>query len=341
MKNTYRKQTIIVTGGLGYIGSHTVVELLQANYNVIIIDNLSNSSLSTLDKIEQITSIRPIFFNHDITNYEQLDKVFKDNNADAVIHFAAYKAVGESIEQPLKYYYNNLVGIMNLLKCIQQHHVKRLIFSSSATVYGDTTKQPIGEASPTQRPQNPYGNTKKVSEEIIEDFCIANNKTTAISLRYFNPIGAHSSGKIGEKPNGIPNNLMPYITQTAKGIRKELTIFGNDYPTVDGTGVRDYIHVVDLANAHVKAVEFLFKLQPQNYFTFNIGTGKGYSVLELINAFEKTNNIKVNYKFGERRKGDVAVCFSNPKLAEELLKWEAKLSLDDMVRSAWRYEQHN
>ena len=292
---------ILVTGGLGYIGSHTIVELYKKHHEVVIVDNLSNSQIVTLDKIERITGKRPIFHQIDVTNEQKLEKLFGESKFDAVIHFAGFKAVGESVLKPLEYYYNNVVSTMILSKLCMKYHVNKFIFSSSATVYGEGVA-PFSETSPLLRTTNPYGETKAMSERILMDAANANQSFAPVLLRYFNPIGAHESGLIGELPNGIPNNLMPYVTQVAKGIRPYLSVFGNDYDTVDGTGVRDYIHVVDLARGHVAAVEK--DLAGAN--VFNLGTGKGTSVLELVKGFESENNIKLNYKIVDRRPGDIA-----------------------------------
>ena len=333
---------ILVTGGCGYIGSHTVVELIENNFDVTIIDDLSNSNEKIVNQIEQITGIKPHFVKLDLKSQIDTEIFFKTNNKfDAVIHFAAYKAVGESVKQPIEYYKNNLVSIINLLEHQQKNNCNSIIFSSSATVYGEPKQLPITEKEVTKRPFSPYGNTKKIAEEILEDCTIANQEFSAIALRYFNPIGAHASGLIGELPNGIPNNLMPYITQTASGIREKLMVFGNDYPTNDGTAIRDYIHVVDLAQAHVKAVKRLLdKKQKTNFEVFNLGTGNGYSVLEIITTFEKVNNLKLNYEIAPRRDGDVPMLFASTDFAEIELNWKAKYNLEEMIESSWKWEQY-
>lgn len=332
---------IIVTGGCGYIGSHTVIELIENSYQVIILDDLSNSSEETLDRIEKITGKKPTFINIDLKDTNKTNEVFKTHkDAKAVIHFAAYKAVGESINNPLKYYQNNLYSLLNTLSSQIENGINNFIFSSSATVYGIPNKLPITEKNETQRPFSSYGNTKKVAEEILDDLINSNATFSAISLRYFNPIGAHKSGLIGELPSGIPNNLMPYITQTAVGIRKKLMVYGNDYPTKDGTPIRDYIHVVDLAKAHVIAVKRLIeKKQETDFETFNLGTGNGFSVLDVIHTFESVTNSKLNYEIVERRAGDVPELYASTDLAKEKLGWTADKSLDEMIRSSWNWEQ--
>jgi len=333
---------IVVTGGMGFIGSHTVVALINKGVEVIIIDNLINSTIETLDGIEAITSVRPAFYQIDMADAVELEKVFRaHSDIKAVIHFAALKAVGESSEKPILYYRNNLLSLISLIEVMQSNNVSNLVFSSSATVYGEPDTLPITEKNPTKRGMSPYGNTKKIGEEIIEDTVNTSNDFNAISLRYFNPIGAHESGKIGELPNGVPNNLMPFITQTAAGLRKELLVFGNDYHTPDGTAIRDYIHVVDLADAHVKTVQRLLnKKQNASFEVFNLGTGKGSSVLEVIHSFEKTSGYKIPYRIVERRKGDVEQMYASTTLANKELNWEAKLNLDDMTKSAWEWEMN-
>ena len=333
---------IIVTGGCGYIGSHTVVTLINHNYEVVIIDDLSNSNPQILDRIQKITGVRPHFEQVDLKSYEATQSIFETHkDAKAVIHFAAHKAVAESIKNPLMYYQNNLFSLINTLKAQQEHGINRLIFSSSATVYGNPSSMPITEDAPTQRSFSPYGNTKKMAEEILEDFTYSTSDISVISLRYFNPIGAHESGQIGEFPTGVPNNLMPYITQTAAGVREKLMVFGNDYPTKDGTPIRDYIHVVDLAEAHFKAVQRL--LDPAStkpLEVFNLGTGKGFSVLEMINAFEAVSGSPLNYEITERRPGDVAEMFASTALAKQVLNWEATRGLKEMIQSSWIWEQN-
>jgi UDP-glucose 4-epimerase len=336
------QEKIIVTGGCGYIGSHTVVTLMNHNYEVVIIDDLSNSNAQILDRIQKITGVKPHFEQVDLKSYEATQSIFKTHkDAKAVIHFAAHKAVAESIKNPLMYYQNNLFSLINTLKAQQEYGINRLIFSSSATVYGNPSTMPITEDAPTQRSFSPYGNTKKMAEEILEDFTNSTSEVSVISLRYFNPIGAHESGQIGEFPTGVPNNLMPYITQTAAGIREKLMVFGNDYPTKDGTPIRDYIHVVDLAEAHLKAVQRL--LDPAStkpLEVFNLGTGKGFSVLEMINAFEAVSGSPLNYEITERRPGDVAEMFASTALAKQVLNWEATRGLKEMIQSSWIWEQN-
>ncbi len=336
------EEKIIVTGGCGYIGSHTVIELIENKHQVLILDNLSNSSEDSLDKIEKITGIRPGFIKLDLTDLEQTLAVFKKHkDAKAVIHFAAHKAVGESVSDPLKYYQNNLYTLINTLKAQRENGINNFIFSSSATVYGAPDQLPVTEKSKLKRSSSPYGNTKKVGEEILEDLSLSDPNFSAISLRYFNPIGAHSSGFIGEIPTGIPNNLMPFITQTAAGIREQLLVFGSDYPTPDGTAIRDYIHVVDLAQAHLIALNRLLgKKQESNLEVFNLGTEKGYSVLEVIHSFEAVSKIQLNYKLVERRAGDIASLYASTQHTESTLGWKANHGIDEMMRSAWEFEQY-
>lgn len=336
------KTKIIVTGGMGYIGSHTAISLIEQGYEVILLDNLINSDEKTLDRIEDITKVRPVFHQIDMVDNELVKYVLsKYQDIAAVIHFAALKAVKESVEQPISYYKNNLFSLINLLEAMQKYSIPNLIFSSSATVYGEPDQLPIEEHHPTKPALSPYGNTKKICEDIIKDAATANAQLNAISLRYFNPIGAHKSGLIGELPNGIPNNLMPFITQTAVGLRKELLVFGNDYNTPDGTAVRDYIHVTDLAKAHVKAVERLIeKKQKANYEIFNLGTGKGYSVLDVIHSFEQASGRALPYRIVERRSGDVEQMYAGTKLANEELGWQTENTLDDMTASSWKWEQN-
>jgi len=325
---------ILVTGGAGYIGSHTCVALLEAGYSVIVADNLCNSKVETIDKIKQITNRDVLFYQIDVTDEEAVDKIFSNHDIDGVMHFAGLKAVGESVEKPLTYYFNNLVSTMVLAKACQKHHVKRFVFSSSATVYGDNTG-PFVETMNLLPTTNPYGETKAMSERILTDIAKANPAFSVSLLRYFNPVGAHESGLIGESPNGIPNNLMPYVTQVAKGKREKLSVFGNDYSTVDGTGVRDYIHVVDLAEGHVAALEHI----TEGVHIYNLGTGQGTSVLELIKAFEDANGVKVSYEVVDRRPGDIAACYADASKAERELGWTAKREIITMCRDAWRFEK--
>lgn len=335
------KTKIIVTGGTGYIGSHTAVELITSGYEVVLVDNLSNSSKETVSRIEKITDIRPTLEVVDLTQKEKCNDVFdKHHDAKGIIHFAALKAVGESVKKPLEYYYNNLTSLLNTLQCASVHSISNFIFSSSATVYGEPESIPITENCQTKRPFSPYGNSKKMAEEIMEDFIASNDLSSIISLRYFNPIGAHESRMLGELPSGVPNNLLPYITQTAAGLRKKLLVFGDDHPTSDGTPIRDYIHVVDLAEAHLKALERLLKNENEKSMeVFNLGSGKGYSVLEMIRAFEFVSEQRLPYEITERRKGDVPKLISSTQLAHEKLGWKAKRNLNEMVHSAWQWEK--
>ena len=332
---------ILVTGGLGYIGSHVVVELQKMEFEVVIIDNLSNSSLEVLDRIEEITGIKPGFEKIDLKEKHDVARFFNRHaDLDGIIHFAASKTVGESVNNPLKYYENNVNSLVYLLEEMNKLASPKLIFSSSCTVYGQADKLPITENSPIKEAESPYGNTKIVGEQIVKDCCKANNSLQSIILRYFNPIGAHDSANIGELPVGVPQNLVPVITQTGIGIRDELSIFGNDYPTPDGTCIRDYIHVVDLAKAHVAAIKRL--LQKKNYTNhefFNIGTGKGASVIEVVKAFEAVSGIKLNYIFKDRRAGDVASYLADTSKANKVLGWRSELSLKDALASAWKWEK--
>jgi UDP-glucose 4-epimerase len=331
---------ILVTGGTGFIGSHTVVELLESGFDVTVIDNLSNSSISVLEGINKIAQRPPLFQKVDMTDAKALNSFFHEHHDfDGIIHFAAFKAVGESVSYPLKYYSNNLVSMVNLLENLVAHNMRNLVFSSSCTVYGKPDTLPVTEKSPVKKALSPYGNTKIISEQIIEDL-IKTIDFNAISLRYFNPIGAHPSALIGELPIGIPNNLIPYITQTAIGKRNKVVVYGNDYETPDGTCIRDYIHVTDLARAHVIAVKRLLDhKQLSGYEIFNIGTGKGYSVLEIINTFEKVSGIKLNVEMGPRRQGDIAEIYADTTIANRELGWNAKESLESMISSAWKWEQ--
>ena len=333
---------ILVTGGTGYIGSHTTVELINKGHEVVIVDNLSNSNIDVLNGIEKITGVRPAFENIDCVDYVSLDRMFeKHKNIEAIIHFAASKAVGESVEKPLMYYRNNLVSLINLLQLMPIHKVNNFVFSSSCTVYGQPDVLPVTENAPIKLATSPYGNTKQVGEEIIRDTIYANSGLQSIILRYFNPIGAHASAEIGELPTGVPNNLLPFVTQTAIGIRKQLMVFGNDYNTPDGSCVRDYIHVVDLARAHVIAVErMLGKQTRSNVETFNLGTGRGLSVLEIIDIFEKVTNVKVPFKIVGRREGDTEKVWADPTIANDILGWKAMETVEETLRSAWAWEQN-
>jgi len=332
---------ILVTGGMGYIGSHTVVELQQSGYQVVILDNLSNSEPGILDLITRVTGVQPEFVRLDMQDREGLEGFFREHHdLEGVIHFAAYKAVGESVENPLMYYRNNVGSLVNLLDCMTgSPAAKNLVFSSSCTVYGQPDVLPVSEDAPVKPAMSPYGNTKQISEEIIEDTCQANGGLGAISLRYFNPIGAHESGLLGELPLGVPNNLVPFITQTAIGKREQLTVFGKDYDTPDGTCIRDYIHVSDLARAHVVALERLLDKQHQkSHEIFNLGTGTGYSVLEAVNTFEKTTGVKLNWKFSDRRPGDVEKVWADTGTANKVLGWKAERGLKEMMSTAWKWE---
>lgn len=331
------KQKILVTGGTGYIGSHTAVELIGAGYEVVIVDNLSNSDAGVIDRIEKISGVRPVFYKADLRDEYATAEIFSENNFDAVIHFAGLKAVGESVREPLRYYENNIGSTLSVLKSMKIHNVKNLVFSSSATVYGIPEKCPIDETAP-RRAINPYGNTKLVIEDILTDLYKSDNSYNIALLRYFNPVGAHPSRLLGENPGGTPNNLMPYITQVAAGKLQKLTVFGNDYPTPDGTCIRDYIHVIDLAKGHLAA---LGKLKTNcGLASYNLGTGKGYSVLEIISAFEKANNLKLPYVIGPRREGDAAVCYASVKKADNELGFKAQKNLDDMCRDSWEWQKN-
>lgn len=331
-------QNILVTGASGYIGSHTCVELLEAGFRVIALDNLCNSSPKALERVAEITGKKPTFYQADVRDRARLDEILREHRIDAVIHFAGLKAVGESVEKPLAYYENNVVGTITLLQALQQAGVQRFVFSSSATVYGDPQTVPITEDAPLSA-TNPYGRSKLIVEQILGDFAAAHPMWSIGVLRYFNPAGAHPSGLIGEDPRGIPNNLMPFVAQVAIGRRAKLSIFGNDYPTPDGTGVRDYIHVVDLARGHVAALKRLFA--HAGSFTVNLGTGQGYSVLQAIKAFEEASGRRVPYEFVARRPGDIATCYASPVLAETLLGWKAEKHLDQMCADHWRWQQTN
>ena len=331
--------TVLVTGGAGYIGSHTCIELIQKGYDVIILDNFYNSKPEALNRIRKISGGDFKFCECDIRDRAGLDKIFAENNIDAVIHFAGLKAVGESCRKPLEYYENNVGGTVTLCEAMRDAGVKRIVFSSSATVYGSNNPSPLREDMPAGGTTNPYGTTKYYIENILKDVYAADNEWSIVLLRYFNPIGAHESGLIGEDPNGIPNNLMPYITQVAIGKLDCLSVFGNDYPTPDGTGVRDYIHVVDLARGHLCAVDKAMSAPGLNIY--NLGTGKGYSVLDVINAFEKASGKKVNYRIAPRRSGDVAVCYSDPSKAKKELGWEAEYGSEQMCRDSWNWQSKN
>ncbi|MEP0368228.1 MAG: UDP-glucose 4-epimerase GalE [Cyclobacteriaceae bacterium] len=330
---------VLVSGGVGYIGSHTVVALIESGYDVVIIDDLSNTSIELLEGVKKITNSDPKFYEGDLKDAALVDRVFQENQIDAIIHFAASKAVGESVEQPLKYYKNNMLGLIHLLEKSAQDNIP-FVFSSSCTVYGSPDVLPVTEQTPVKPAISPYGNTKQIGEEIIKDTVNAAESLSAISLRYFNPIGAHPSAEIGELPLGVPQNLVPYLLQVASGDRESLSVYGDDYGTPDGTCIRDYIHVVDLAGAHVIAVERLLGgKNNESYEVFNLGTGKGNSVLELINSFEKVNNLKLNYKIVDRRAGDIEQIYADTTFAEKELGWKTKLDLDDMLKSAWNWQK--
>lgn len=332
---------ILVTGGTGYIGSHTAVELQNAGYEVIIVDNLSNSSMNVLDGIEKITGIRPVFEQFDLTEKDKVDGFFaKYPKIEAIIHFAASKAVGESVEKPLLYYRNNLVSLINILECQLKYGISNIVFSSSCTVYGQPDRLPVTENTPRKDAESPYGNTKRVNEDILQDAIAANPQIKGIALRYFNPVGAHPSALIGELPLGVPANLIPFVTQTAAGLRTEIKVFGDDYDTVDGSAVRDYINVVDLAKAHVVAVKRLLENKNKSgYEIFNLGTGNGVSVLEIINSFEKATGVKLNYKIVGRRAGDIEKIWADTTFANEELGWKAETDLEETLASAWKWEK--
>ncbi len=328
-------KNILITGGLGYIGSHTVVELIENGFQPVIIDNLGNTNKDVLARIEKITGQTTPFYEEDVRNTAALSQIISQHQIDGVIHFAAYKAVGESVLEPLKYYDNNIGGLISLVKAMKDNGVKNIVFSSSCTVYGEPEISPVTENSPVQKANSPYGNTKQVGEEILFDCKFLNT----VALRYFNPIGAHPSALIGELPLGVPNNLVPFITQTAIGLRPQLTVFGSDYNTKDGTCIRDYIHVVDLAKAHVRALDYIEGHSDNQFDVFNIGTGNGFTVLEIIEAFEKTNDVKLNYLIGNRRPGDVEKVWADTSKAREVLLWEPQLTLEDMVRTSWNWQK--
>ena len=333
-------KNILVTGGAGYIGSHVSVKMIEYGYNPIILDNFSNSDISVLDGVEKISGQRPKLYEGNILDPSMFEKIFKEQHIDGVIHFAAKKAVGESVENPMLYYSTNISGLVNLLEAMKKHGISNLVFSSSCTVYGQPEELPVTEASPKQEANSPYGNTKQIGEEIIEDLIKSGIDFKAISLRYFNPIGAHPTSEIGELPLGVPNNLVPFITQTAAGIRQGLTVFGGDYDTHDGTCVRDYIHVMDLADAHIKSFEYLDKVKEANHYDFvNIGTGTGSTVLDAITSFEKMTGLKLNYKIGPRRPGDVEKVYANVDKSTQLLNWSTQLSLSDAMLDAWNWQK--
>jgi len=328
---------LLIAGGAGYIGTHTCVELIQAGHEVLIVDNLCNSKVEAIHRTEQIINQKIPFYHVDITKEEEIEPIFSETKIDGIIHFAGLKAVGESVEKPIEYYQNNLNCTLMLCQMMKKYQVKKLVFSSSATVYGEN-KIPFTEDMPLLPATNPYGETKVMGERILMDFVTANPDYSVVLLRYFNPIGAHESGLIGEDPNGIPNNLMPYISKVASGELQKLRVYGNDYPTVDGTGVRDYIHVVDLAKGHVKAIE---KIQAgTGLYTYNLGTGKGISVLELVHTFERVNNVRVPYQIVERRAGDIAECYAGVEKAKKELGWEAQKTVEDMCRDTWKWQKY-
>ena len=332
------KKNILVTGGAGYIGSHTVILLIEAGYSVIVFDNFSNSSIESIKRVEKIVNKTIKVIEGDIRNQDDLDRVFRDNKIDAVIHFAGLKAVGESVTKPIKYYENNISGTINLCKVMANYGCKSIVFSSSATVYGNPASNPIREDFPTSA-TNPYGRSKLFIEEILRDIFISDNSWKIVLLRYFNPVGAYESGVIGEDPADIPNNLMPFISQTAIGKREYLSVFGDDYDTHDGTGVRDYIHVMDLADGHLKALD---KIDSFNrVMTINLGTGTGYSVLDMVKAFEKASGVEIPYKIAPRRAGDIATCYADPSYAKDVLGWEAKRGIEEMCKDSWRWQSNN
>lgn len=329
---------ILVTGGTGFIGSHTILELLEAGHNVLAMDNLSNSKITSLERVEKLTGRSIDFHKVDLLNIDAMDQLFSENTIDAVIHFAGLKAVGESVEKPLYYYENNVTGTINLCKVMSKHSVKRMVFSSSATVYGNPSESPLTEDAELSA-TNPYGQTKLTIEHIFRDLCTSDNQWKVSLLRYFNPVGAHESGEIGEDPTGTPNNLMPYVTQVAVGKRDELSVFGSDYPTHDGTGVRDYIHVVDLAKGHLKALEHLER--ENGAVAYNLGTGTGSSVLDVVHTFENATGKKINYQLTDRRPGDAAICFADATKAKQKLHWVTEKTLQDMCRDAWNWQTKN
>ena len=328
---------VLLTGGAGYIGSHTIVEMYAAGHEVVVVDNFSNSSPRVMERVEEITGKKVPLYEADVADEAALDRIFSEHRIDAVVHFAGYKAVGESVRMPLAYYANNIDSTLALLRAMKKADVRKIIFSSSATVYGTPEKCPITEDMHTGDCSNPYGWTKFMIEQILKDYAYANPEMQVILLRYFNPVGAHKSGRIGESPRGIPNNLMPYITQVAVGKRPELSVYGNDYPTPDGTGVRDYIHVVDLARGHVAALQY----EKNGVGIFNLGTGVGYSVLDMVNTFSRVNGVAVPYRIVDRRPGDIAACYADPAKAQSELGWHAEHTLEDMVRDSWNWQSNN
>ena len=329
---------VLLTGGTGFIGSHTAVEMINKGYEVVIADNLYNSEAEVIDRIATITGVKPKFYAIDVADRAAVDALFEAESIDAVIHFAGYKAVGESVQKPVDYYRNNIDTALTIVEAMKEHGCRKIIFSSSATVYSLADNVPFGEDEEKLGCTNPYGWTKYMIEQILRDAAVADQDMSVVLLRYFNPIGAHESGLIGEKPNGIPNNLMPYITQVAAGIREQLSVFGNDYPTHDGTGVRDYIHVVDLAKGHVAAYEY--SCENTGCEVFNLGTGVGYSVLDIVNAFQSANGVPVPYVIADRRPGDIATCYAATEKAEKVLGWKAELSLEDMCKDSWNWQQN-
>ncbi len=330
--------SILITGGAGYIGTHTCVELLESGYELVIVDNFSNSKPEVLKRIKELTNRDFKFYQVDLLNREALEEVFKENNIEAVIHFAGLKAVGESVQQPLRYYHNNITGTLILCELMDKYNVKNMVFSSSATVYGMNNKSPLTEDLPLST-TNPYGSTKLIIENILQDLYRSDKSWSIALLRYFNPIGAHKSGRIGEDPNGIPSNLMPYITQVAVGKMEKLSIFGDDYDTHDGTGVRDYIHVVDLAKGHIKALEKI--IGSGSVKIYNLGTGKGYSVLDIVKGFEKATGMKIPYVITERRPGDIGTCYADPSKALRELHWKAEMGIEEMCKDSWRWQENN
>ncbi len=330
---------ILVTGGAGYIGSHTCVELLENGYDVVVVDNLYNSKKTAIDRVKQITGKDLIFYEEDCLDETAMSRIFNENKIDAVIHFAGYKAVGESVEKPVEYYHNNIESTLTLVKCMKNAGVKNLVFSSSSTVYGNPVQIPITEECPKGEPTNPYGQTKSMIERILSDVYVSDNEWNIVLLRYFNPVGAHESGLLGEDPKGIPNNLTPYITQVAIGKLEKLGVFGNDYDTPDGTGVRDYIHVVDLALGHVKSIDYM--TGKTGVHIFNLGTGKGYSVMEVLHAFEKAIGKEIPYEIKPRRAGDIAACYADCSKAERLLGWKAERGIEEMCKDAWKWQSMN